>query len=98
MRDEEKVNIMSDLKKRAEALKAEPATNIYKKALKWQELALEAIERVEAMQRSLDCEDSMLGEPGKVDIRRFTCRRFYDETPAGLDSPSHNAHPVCAGT
>ena len=43
-------NTTDDLRKRAETLSAEPGTNLYKKALKWQELALETIERLEIME------------------------------------------------
>jgi hypothetical protein len=39
---------MDDLRKRAEALKTESAINIYKKALGWQELAMDALERSHA--------------------------------------------------
>jgi hypothetical protein len=101
MKDERRASIMNDLERRAKDLDAEPDTNIYRKALqkdKWRELYYEAMERLKATQQPLDCEGPLLGEQGKVDIRRFTCKGFYDKTPAGLDSPSHNAYPAGDGT
>jgi hypothetical protein len=50
MREGKRKNIMDDLEERAEVLSAETGTNLYKKALKWQELALEAIERLKIME------------------------------------------------
>jgi hypothetical protein len=101
MKDGERKSSMDDLEKRAKQLDAEPDTNIYMKALqkeKWRELALKAIERLEAAQQPIDCEGPALGERGKVDIRQFTCRKFYDETPADLDSLGHHARPACNDT